>query len=80
MVNGEGEGTEGLSGSVCLTSVSVCGLVEHEHGIVDLRGDKQHRFRRGAQTCHAAYCLTSALLKFCREARQQMDRGEEGGG
>ena len=27
-------------GSVCLTSVSVGGLVEHEHGIVDLRGDK----------------------------------------
>lgn len=31
-------------------------------------------------SCHAAYCLTSALLKFCREAQQQMDRkeGEEG--
>lgn len=28
---------------------------------------------------HAAYCLTSALLKFCREAQQQMDRKREEG-
>lgn len=35
---------DGGEGSVRLTSVSVGGLVEHEHGIVDLWGDKQHSF------------------------------------
>lgn len=49
MVNGEQEGAEeeranGEAGGSGLTSVPVCGLVEHEHGIVDLRGEKQHRF------------------------------------
>lgn len=63
--------------------MSVGGLVEHEHGIVDLRGDKQHSFLLRALSLslshHAAYCLTSALLKFCREAQQQMDRKREEG-
>lgn len=49
MVNGEQEGAKEKrvnreAGQSCLTSVSVRGLVEHEHGIVNLRGDKQHRF------------------------------------
>lgn len=35
-------------GSVRLTSVPVCGLVKHEHGIVDLRRDKQDAFLHNA--------------------------------
>lgn len=74
-MNGHGDG------SVCLTSVSVGGLVEHEHGIVDLGGRQTTKFFwRRSLSCHEAYCLTSALLKFCREAQQQMDRKEGEGG
>lgn len=40
-------------------------------------GETEDSILTWSSLCHAAYCLTSALLKFCREAQQQMD-GEEG--
>lgn len=74
-----GNGQTG-TGSVRLTSVPVGGLVEHEHGIINLGETNNSFLTWRSLSCHATYCLTSALLKFCREVQQQMDRreGEEG--
>ena len=58
-----------------LTSVSVGGLVKHEHGIVNLDETNTELYTHHLkQRTLAPYCLTSSLLKFCREAQQQMDR------
>lgn len=65
-----------------LTSVSVGGLVKHEHGIINLE-DTEFYTHHLTQCTHAPYCLTSPLLKFSREAQQQMDkrgRKRRGGG
>ena len=64
-----------------LTSVPVGGLVEHEHGIVHLKWRQIKAFRCRYLSGHAAYCLTSALLKFCRRLSNRWTRdGERGEG